>query len=188
MLGLTYEDGATWRPDDISSYMNELSHYLGDDLLAYAWVAELQERGAIHYHVLAMVKRGTDVPQPDTSGMWTHGSSSRKSAWSAWYLMTYAKKPDQKGLGSESYPHGARIMGASWRHIRLIAREVGAVAVEAARVVAKMSTLPRWLLSIISGDIQAVLAAVRHVGGGYSVGETVYKSPWSLMSLTYVQP
>jgi hypothetical protein len=190
MIGLTYADGSSWRSDDISDYMNRLSHYLGSDLLAYSWVAELQGEGndgAIHYHVLCMVKRGTDVPKPDESGMWIHGSSSRKSAWSAWYLMTYAKKPQQKGLGEFAYPPGARITGASWRHIRLIAEELGSAAVRAAHVVAKISTLPRWLLTIISGDTEAVLTASRHVGGGYSVGDTLYKSPWSLMSLSYVQ-
>jgi hypothetical protein len=188
MIGLTYADGFSWRSDDISDYMNRLSHYLGSDLLAYCWVAELQgegNQGAIHYHVLCMVKRGTDVPKPDSSGMWTHGSSSRKSAWSAWYLMEYAKKPDQKGLGEFAYPPSARILGASWRHIRLIAQELGEAAVLGARLLAKISTLPKWLLSVISADTSSVLIARRAPGGGYCVGETVYKSPWQLIAISY---
>lgn len=188
MIGLTYADGSAWRSDDISDYMNRLSHYLGSDLLAYSWVAELQgegNQGAIHYHVLCMVKRGTDVPKPDSCGMWIHGSSSRKSAWSAWYLMEYAKKPGQKGLGEFSYPPGARILGASWRHIRLIAQELGEAAVLGARLIAKISTLPRWLLTVISADTASVLIAARAPGGGYCVGETIYKSPWQLIAISY---
>jgi len=177
MLTLTYADGSSWRADDIARYMETLSKALGEALRAYCWVAELQERGAIHYHVLVVVDRGTDIPAPDTSGMWTHGTTRRETAYSPWYIVKYAQKGIAEG---EEYPGGARICGASWRHLRQIAVECGQSALLAARYVVKLSTTPGWLVARVSSDIQAVLAARRHVGGGWCVGETVYKSPWTV--------
>ena len=177
MVTLTYADPATWRADDISEYMNKLGHLLGGLLLAYCWVAELQERGAIHYHVLVVVARGTDIPAPDSSGMWTHGTSNRATAASAWYVCKYAQKGCSEGV---EYPRGARVCGASWRHIQQVAVECGRVLHTWARYVVRLSMLPRWVVALCASDIQAVLSARRHEGGGWCVGETVYKSPWTV--------
>jgi hypothetical protein len=151
-------------------------------LLSYCWVAELQKRGAIHYHVLLLVKRGTDVPLPDKSGMWTHGCSNRESVRSPWYILKYASKGD-----TGSYPQGARILGASWRHLREVALTLGEAVRSAARRLVRRTLLPRWLVEQLQGDEQAIATVRRREGGGWCVGDAVYKSPWSVLRVAYVE-
>ena len=50
--------------------MKRLREKLDEELLAYAWVGEMQERGAVHYHMYILVQAGADVPRPDESEMW----------------------------------------------------------------------------------------------------------------------
>jgi hypothetical protein len=183
MIGLTYADGSTWRADDISKYMQLLTDALGEALLAYCWVSELQDRGAIHYHVLVIVRLGTDIPMPDRSGMWTHGNSNRGTAQSAWYIMKYASK----GLDTAEYPRGARILGASWRHLRQVAITLGETAYGVARRIVRMSLLPRWLIQRLGGDDQSMLDVRKVSGSGWVLGDHVYKSPWIVKWLGYVQ-
>ena len=177
MIGLTYEDGGLWNPGDIAEYMNKLSHELAGRLQAYCWVAELQDRGAIHYHVLVVVDRGTNIPEPDSSGMWSHGSSNRGTAASCWYIVKYA----QKGLDSENeYPGGARVFGASWRHLRQVAEQCGAAALSWARYIVRLSVLPRWVVIACNSSIEATMQVRRHLGGGWLLGNAVITSPWEV--------
>jgi hypothetical protein len=172
---LTYRPGEQWQPDHISQFMQETVDCLQDNLLSYSWVAELQERGAMHYHVLLMVKKGTDVPMPDKSGMWSHGSSNRASARSAYYLMKYT----QKGCQGGEFPRGARILGASWRHLRLVASEMDTRLVAVSQRLRRETVLPMWVVRLCSSTME-VLTARRHKGGGWVVGDAVYRSPWTV--------
>lgn len=108
-ITLTYRVGVKWSPRHISEYMKKLRMMLDTNLLAYVWVAELQRRGAVHYHVGLLVKKGTDIPMPDESGQWKHGSSKIQTIKrvSATYLIKYIQKEDQKG-GVE-FPKGLRL-------------------------------------------------------------------------------
>lgn len=137
MQTLTYAgDNRDWRPEHISRYMHELRrwHYAktGSNKVRYAWVAELQQRGVIHYHLICWLAAGLTPPKPDTpwrhpkqglqAPMWPHGMSNRlKATAPVAYLMKYASKIESKSVGS--FPHGARIHGvggldASGRCIR----------------------------------------------------------------------
>lgn len=109
MITLTYKGVNDWQPNDITDYVKSLRARLGTNLVTYAWVAELQRRGAIHYHMIVIVKRGTNIPRPDKSGMWNHGSTSRDTAKSVFYLVTYLGKEYQKNFSE--FPHGARCFG-----------------------------------------------------------------------------
>lgn len=109
MLTLTYKKIGTWRPNDITEFVKKLRNRLGEKLVGYAWVAELQERGAIHYHMIVIVKRGTNVPEPDSSGLWKHGSSKRETARTVFYMVTYTSKEYQKNFSE--FPCGARCFG-----------------------------------------------------------------------------
>ena len=75
----------------------------------YVWVAELQQRGALHYHILVWLPFGLTLPKPDKQGWWPHGST--RIEWARHpigYLVKYASKFDIKcGL-----PKGARLHGA----------------------------------------------------------------------------
>lgn len=108
MLTLTYADAETWKPNDIRNFMLSLRKVLGEALLAYAWVLEMQKRGAPHYHVLLYVKRGTNIPKPDEE-LWKHGLSRIETAKSAFYIAKYTGKEYQK----HDLPPNAR-MFAVW--------------------------------------------------------------------------
>lgn len=115
LVTLTYKGtNANWRPEQISRYLDCLRkwHYAktGSKTVRYAWVAELQERGVIHYHVVVWLAPGMAIPKPDKSGWWPYGMSNRKEATAPIaYLMKYVSKTDSKNIGS--FPHGARIYG-----------------------------------------------------------------------------
>lgn len=130
MQTLTYAgDNRNWRPEHISRYLDALRrwHYsrTGTKTVRYAWVAELQQRGVIHYHVIVWLAAGLTPPKPDTPWrrkdrrgnvtveppMWPHGMSNRlQSTAPVAYLMKYASKIESKNIGR--FPHGARIHGA----------------------------------------------------------------------------
>ncbi|EJE52908.1 hypothetical protein PMI14_02387 [Acidovorax sp. CF316] len=126
MQTLTYKgDNRNWAPEHISRYLDALRkwHYArtGSKTVRYAWVAELQGRGVIHYHVIVWLAAGLTPPKPDTAWrhpkqgmqppMWPHGMSNRlKSHQPVAYLMKYASKIESKNVGS--FPHGARIHGS----------------------------------------------------------------------------
>ena len=124
MYGLTYDTKGTlvkpssWEAGDIREFMIRLKARLGKRLLAYAWVAEVQQRGVVHYHVIA-VHRGR-APMPDRSykgkntrgevrnykRMWEKGNShSDFQVRSPYYLVSYVKKEYQKNF--ELFPSGA---------------------------------------------------------------------------------
>jgi hypothetical protein len=129
MQTLTYAgDNRDWKPEHISRYLDDLRrwHYsrTGSKKVRYAWVAELQQRGVIHYHVILWLSAGLTPPKPDTAWrrkdrralvhieppMWPHGMSNRmRSTAPVAYLMKYASKIESKNVGA--FPHGARIHG-----------------------------------------------------------------------------
>lgn len=167
MLTLTYREGAEWGSNDIRAFMRSVKSVLGDDLLTYAWIAELQVRGAVHYHVMLAVKPGTDVPAPDKSGMWIHGLSRRESWHSLRYLIEYAGKLEQKGLGEWYYPKGCRVVGLSWAQ----ASSWGA------RLIRKLASLPEWVGGLCGCSAEVIGA--QRVVGGWLVGSVRYRSQWS---------
>ncbi len=129
MQTLTYRgDNSAWRPEHISRYLDALRrwHYsrTGSKTVRYAWVAELQQRGVIHYHVVIWLAGGLTPPKADTAWrrtdrrglvhieppMWPHGMSNRlKARAPVAYLMKYASKVESKNVGN--FPRGARIHG-----------------------------------------------------------------------------
>jgi len=124
MLGLTYDTEGTlvkpsvWEEGDIREFMMKLKARMGKRLLAYAWVAELQGRGVIHYHVVIVYTGRAPMPDKayrskDERGhwryfkrMWWKGNShSDFNVRSAYYLTSYVKKEYQKDF--ENFPKGA---------------------------------------------------------------------------------
>lgn len=173
MQTLTYAgDNRAWSPHHISEYLKQLRRWhksrTGSEKVRYAWVAELQQRGVIHYHVIVWLAEGLTPPKPDTAWsrrdawgnrhyelpMWPHGMSNRlQSTAPVAYLMKYASKVESKNIGS--FPHGARIHGAggldpSGRNIR------------------------RWVLwpAYVQGNAQAGDPFKPATGGGYINHET----------------
>ncbi len=146
MLTLTYREVGAWNPKHISELLQRIRVWLRrrGQPFPYVWVAELQQRGALHYHVLVWLPRGLTLPKPDKQGWWTHGST--RIEWArkpVGYLIKYASKLDSKsGYG---FPPGARLHGrgglddfgravAQWFNLPQWAREVCDLAGRAVRV------------------------------------------------------
>jgi len=146
MLTLTYREVGAWNKRHISDLLQRVRVWLRRRgfRMRYVWVAELQQRGALHYHVLLWLPRGLTLPKPDNRGWWAHGST--RIEWArkpAGYLAKYATKLDSKvGI---TFPAGARLHGrgglgelggavASWFNLPTWAREVCDLAGRAVRV------------------------------------------------------
>lgn len=172
MYTLTYVGVNDWRPNHIREFMLGLRKAAGKGLKAYAWVAELQARGAVHYHVLVLVRRGTSLPMPDKSGLWPYGLTKTETARTVFYICRYAGKEYQK-VGR--FPKGLR-MFAVW-----VSKDM---ALDLARWVSfRLSALPTWLGDKLKEQFDRTGQAVharRRVGGGWTDdnGEN-YASPWT---------
>jgi hypothetical protein len=168
MIRLSYAGVDDWKPNHIREFMREGKRLLGENLKGYAWVAELQERGAVHYHVLMLVTRGTQIPKPDESGWWAHGYTRIQSARSPYYICTYTGKEYQK-MGD--FPKGLR-MFAVWIRPGVISDD--------ALWVFRLSAYPRWLVEGMWKDGIFRKIPKRMEGGGWQVGRHKYYSPFVL--------
>lgn len=177
MVTLTYADAAAWAPNDIREYMLALRGELKARLIGYAWVLEMQRRGAPHYHIMLYVRRGTRVPTPDKSGMWKKGVSRVETAHRVDYIMTYVGKEYQKTM----LPGGAR-MFAVWVN--------KAIPTELQMLCFRASSLPGWFRDIVDAYVKgggAERAGLwsRAPGGGWLLKPTgeVHLSPWSVVAI-----
>lgn len=112
-LTLTYRNTDEWKGRHISDLLQHMRKWARRRgfLLRYVWVAEMQKRGAIHYHIVLWLPSGLRLPKPDKQGWWRHGSTKTEGvkANAAGYLMKYVSK----GVGGD-YPDllkGARVVG-----------------------------------------------------------------------------
>lgn len=111
-ITLTYRDGGDWQRRHISEYLDRVRKWLKarDAVLMYAWVAELQKRGALHYHLIVWVPRRLRLPRPDVSGMWPHGMSNLETARNpVGYMVKYATKTTPDDL--KRLKKGVRLHG-----------------------------------------------------------------------------
>lgn len=111
MVTLTYRKLDEWNPRHLSDALRQARAWLKErgQSLRYVWVAELQKRGALHYHVAVWLPSGVMLPKFDVQGWWPHGSTNVEQAKAAVpYLMKYLSK----GMDTLGFPKGARIHGA----------------------------------------------------------------------------
>lgn len=114
MVTLTYAGtNEDWRPQHVRDYINRVRKWLdrrGGGKLRYVWVAELQKRGVIHYHVLVWLPKGLTMPKADKQGWWCHGMTNTvRAKRPVAYILKYASKADASTIGG--FPRGARIHG-----------------------------------------------------------------------------
>jgi hypothetical protein len=107
MVTLTYTRD-TWQSTHMAAYIGHVRKWLDrrtGQQLRYIWVAEMQKRGVIHYHVLYFLPKGITMPKADKQGWWPHGSTRTERAVApVQYVMKYASKFDSKN----GFPKGAR--------------------------------------------------------------------------------
>lgn len=152
--------------------MSLIKKKIGGNLRAYAWVAELQERGAVHYHVILLLNRGTALPKPDKAGWWTYGSTKVQTVNSAFYIAKYTGKEHQK---EGVFPKGMRMFAvwvpdgvvdasALWNH--------------------KLTSLPGWLVAIILSIPNSEGGAWRRQpGGGWIFEDQIFQSPYAFLGM-----
>lgn len=172
MVTLTYTGVEDWRPNHIRDYMKALKRKLGENLIASAWVAELQERGAVHYHINLVCKKGTRIPTPDKSRMWKHGMSRIETAKTVYYLCSYLKKSYQK---EGDFPKGMR-MYSVW-----ISK--GAVA-NIAHWMMRISSLPKWFAEkVLEFTDHRGEKWERCKGGSWIFAGKLFRSPYAFMGV-----
>lgn len=167
---LTYAAIVGWKANHIAKALDCYRKWCESIGVAcrYTWVAELQQRGAVHYHLLAWLPDGIRMPQWDrpyalASGrkreaMWQHGMTNTEIARAGvGYLMKYLSK-----LGEfHRFPKGLRLYG------------IGGLEHQA-KAVRRWFNLPEW-----AKRLHGVGELVRHKAGLVipSTGE-VLRSPW----------
>lgn len=157
MVTLTYRDKTAWSPYDISKFVLKLKGVLGDGLLAYAWVGEMQARGAVHYHVMLVTMAGVRIPYPD-EGLWIYGMSRIETARTPFYIVKYVGKDHQR----ENFPKGMRIFALYVRRGVLTDNEKWELMVTA---------LPVWLAEKMRTLYGTGTWVKRLPGGGWRVGK-----------------
>jgi hypothetical protein len=172
-LTLTYRCGADWEPGHIRLLVNRLRARLerGGHRLVYVWTAELQKRGAIHYHAVVFLPKGCRLPYLDKAGWWPHGWSQIQTARNpVGYLAKYASKGVGVQCDAEGrelrFPRGARICGS------------GGLGVDRWRF--RYWTAPLWARAAVAVDHGDGECEVRRaVGGWFHVPSgAFYESPW----------
>lgn len=179
LVTLTYRPGVRWGPRHISAFMTRCRKHLGKRLLGYLWVAELQQRGAVHYHVVLAVQPGSRIPKPDVAGWWPHGMSRVERSRDRSRVVAYARKYLQKanhtlGQNPGKFPKGLRLFAVVWR-------KLVPVATHTLRVL----SLPDWLRKLI-GQIAPGAYPKRAPGGGWLYHGILYQSGWVWAGLGYV--
>lgn len=115
-VSLTYKTVDGWKPEHVTAYLKtarEWARRKGFGL-PYVWVAELQERGALHYHVAFWLPISARIPTADASGWWPHGRTNMRTIkGGASGVTAYMSKYLSKTTPSQSlrYPKGARMHG-----------------------------------------------------------------------------
>lgn len=113
MVTLTYRGtNGDWQPRHVSDFIKRVRGFMTRRGLEvrYVWVAELQKRGVIHYHVALWLPAGVQLPKPDDCGWWPHGMTRIETARNAvGYLMKYLSKGGR--ASDHQLPRGARCYG-----------------------------------------------------------------------------
>ena len=123
MVTLTYKNARDWQPDHITHALKLFRQWVkrfGGGRARYVWVAELQKRGAVHYHILVWHLRGMPFwdrgPKPKNGAKqvawWPHGMSNsqpvRENA--ICYMVKYASKMANDEAAIElRFPKGLRM-------------------------------------------------------------------------------
>jgi len=167
-LTFTLSPEHEWHPLMLSRCLKRIKAWLRNRGVTPrgVWVAELQRRGAVHYHLLLWLPRNLRLPFPDRRGWWKWGST--ETAWArspVGYLASYAGKERQKQ--PEAFPRGCRMFG----HFGLDAAE---------RIVRAWRVCADW----IRGLADEPFRFARAVGGGIARCDTgeIFRSPWRVLS------
>jgi hypothetical protein len=108
---LTYRGVNEWQPRHISDCTKAVRKWCKRRGVPfrYVWVAELQMRGALHYHMAVWLPRSIRLPKFDKQQWWPHGMTQTVLARNpVGYLMKYLSKINAR----QRFPKGVRIYGS----------------------------------------------------------------------------
>lgn len=111
---LTYAANSKGNKRDVSECIQRFREWAGrmGTRVRYVWVAEVQKRGALHYHLLLWLPRHLHLPKLDRRGWWRHGMTKVETARNpVGYLVKYASKCRAEDLaklrkGTRLYGYG----------------------------------------------------------------------------------
>lgn len=172
-ITLTYRTVDQWRPDHIKDYLKRIRSWLYRKglKLHYVWVAELQKRGAVHYHLLVWFPKGLWIPMSDRRGWWPHGFTESKPARKrVGYLMKYASK----GVDSvHKFPKKCRTYAVG-----------GLTQVIRQRV--RFWRAPKWFRSQLPDGSTHLNCDIRRISGGCIEKLSGFQafSPWRYLTWT----
>jgi hypothetical protein len=167
MITLTYRPGEDYQADDKRDFIQKLRRGLNKRLLGYAWVAELQRRGVIHYHLLLYVIKGTNIPHPDEVGWWIHGLTTvTNRIRTPFYLLKYVGKEYQKDF--DKFPSGIRAFAV-------------VLTDQGEKMQLRLIRLPPWAIQEVInrgwGELENIRKEHRKESGWYFTGVSNDKSP-----------
>ncbi|MDR3451926.1 MAG: hypothetical protein P4L96_03860 [Rhodoferax sp.] len=161
---LTYRGVDDWKANHITSAIKCARQWLKrrtGHKLRYTWVAELQTRGAVHYHLAVWLPKGLTLPKFDKQGWWPYGMTNVQRSFNpVGYLMKYLSK-----VGAfHKFPKGCRLFG------------IGGLDAQA-RGIRTWINYPQWLKQT------AGVGEVVRRAGRYLVRETgeILKSPFRML-------
>lgn len=161
---LTYRPGDEWSSDHIKEALQRVRMWLKrqcGQTLRYTWVAELQKRGAVHYHLVIYLPKRLSMPKWDKKGWWPHGMTNTQVAKvGVGYLMKYVSKfsPFHK------FPKGMRLYG------------IGGLNTEA-RAIRTWHNMPEWVKQEHGvGDVKRTVSGFVVRGTG-----EILESPWVVL-------
>lgn len=142
MVTLTYRDLDGFQPRHVSLLLKHVRQWLKrrGHPFHYLWVAELQKRGALHYHIIVWLPRGMTIPAPDKQGWWPHRMTQVKWAHHAvGFLCKYVSEFD----GVQAFLRGLRLHGSGGHG-------------EIARPIRRWSNLLGWPRSLVGVESRVV--------------------------------
>lgn len=116
---LTYKGVSDWRANHVGNALKTFRNWCHSLKVPcrYTWVGELQQRGAVHYHLLVWLPKGLRMPKWDVAtkkrggwrdAFWPHGMTNTQVAKSGvGYLMKYLSKLGELTI----FPKGIRLYG-----------------------------------------------------------------------------
>jgi hypothetical protein len=166
MYTLTYKGAGDWEPRHISGFCRWLK---AKGSTGYVWVAELQRRGAVHYHILSLLPNGQKWIKPsEDSGGWSRGFTwVTDGIEKPFYIMKYLQKGSKDGRFAK-FPKGLRLYGVANRVARRMCFEDASAY--------RRSALPGWFRDG-TNDLIVVRSSYR-ANGGVSVGGLLAISPY----------
>lgn len=167
-ITLTYRGVDDWTSRDISRFMRRTRDFLGGKLKAYAWVAELQRRGAVHYHVLLLVELGVRIPKPDSGGWWRHGMTRIELIKGVGKIYGYIRKYVSKGDDGD-FPMGLRLFAVVIRSL-----------LGTRKLKLRILSLPGWLRDRTIKDEVMIKenSDIKKSGRTWIISGRQYKTPW----------